>query len=188
LWTLYATNTSHRRQETFLYEYPLHWVRLPTKKRTTERFCTVVHPQAWLPFLLLKPASKHAHEVLLPTLSWSWTVLLPSDTYRKPVTSTIAVLLPFVTYLLALHRILTSPAMPSNRFLSCTLWNDTSRPMFDAVSREEQAKPSIVNIHHYIVYYTSQTEIKAPVLTEETSSRAPATHTRKKNQYPCAIP
>jgi hypothetical protein len=26
-WTAYyATNTSHRKQETFLYEYPLHWV------------------------------------------------------------------------------------------------------------------------------------------------------------------
>jgi hypothetical protein len=31
---LYATNTSHRKQETFPYEYPLHWVLLPTKKRT----------------------------------------------------------------------------------------------------------------------------------------------------------
>jgi hypothetical protein len=28
---LYATNTSHHKQETFLYEYPLHWVNLPTK-------------------------------------------------------------------------------------------------------------------------------------------------------------
>jgi hypothetical protein len=29
---LYATNTSHRKQETFLYEYPLHWVLLPIKE------------------------------------------------------------------------------------------------------------------------------------------------------------
>jgi hypothetical protein len=29
---LYATNTSHRKQETFIYEYPLHWVLLPAKK------------------------------------------------------------------------------------------------------------------------------------------------------------
>jgi hypothetical protein len=29
---LYSTNTSHRKQETFLYEYPLHWVILPTEK------------------------------------------------------------------------------------------------------------------------------------------------------------
>jgi hypothetical protein len=35
---------------------------------------------------------------LLPRLSWSWTVLLPSDTYRKLITSTTAVLLPFVAY------------------------------------------------------------------------------------------
>jgi hypothetical protein len=25
-----------RKQETFLYEYPLYWVLLPTKKRTIE--------------------------------------------------------------------------------------------------------------------------------------------------------
>jgi hypothetical protein len=34
-WTncepLYATNTSHNKQEIFLYEYPLHFVLLPTK-------------------------------------------------------------------------------------------------------------------------------------------------------------
>jgi hypothetical protein len=42
----------------------------------------------------------HAH--LLPRLSRSWTVLLPSDTYRKPITSITTVLLPFVTYLLTL--------------------------------------------------------------------------------------
>jgi hypothetical protein len=29
---LYTTNTSQRGQETFLYEYPLHWVLLHTKK------------------------------------------------------------------------------------------------------------------------------------------------------------
>jgi hypothetical protein len=28
---LYATNNYHRKQETFLYEYPLHYVLLPTK-------------------------------------------------------------------------------------------------------------------------------------------------------------
>jgi hypothetical protein len=28
---LYVTNTSHCKQETFIYEYPLHWVLLPTK-------------------------------------------------------------------------------------------------------------------------------------------------------------
>jgi hypothetical protein len=33
-------------------------------------------------------------------LSWSWIVLLPSDTHRKPIMSIRAILLPFVTYLL----------------------------------------------------------------------------------------
>jgi hypothetical protein len=28
---LYSTNTSHRKQETFLDEYPSHWVLLPTE-------------------------------------------------------------------------------------------------------------------------------------------------------------
>jgi hypothetical protein len=56
----------------------------------------------WPPFWLLKPASEHAHAHLLPILSWSWTVLLPSDTHRIPITSITAVLLSFVTYLLTL--------------------------------------------------------------------------------------
>jgi hypothetical protein len=30
--SLYATNTSHHKQETFLYEYLLQWILLPTKK------------------------------------------------------------------------------------------------------------------------------------------------------------
>jgi hypothetical protein len=29
---LYATDTSHRKQQTFLYEYSLHWVLLPRRK------------------------------------------------------------------------------------------------------------------------------------------------------------
>jgi hypothetical protein len=75
------------------------------KKHTIERCSSVVHPQAWLPVWLLKPASEHVHVHLLPRLSWSWTVLLPSDTHRKPMTSITAVLLPAVTYLLTLPRI-----------------------------------------------------------------------------------
>jgi hypothetical protein len=35
---LYATNTSHRKQETFLYEYPFHWVILPTKTHSRTLF------------------------------------------------------------------------------------------------------------------------------------------------------
>jgi hypothetical protein len=67
----------------------------------------------WQTFWLLKPTSDHTHARLLHRLSWSWTVLLPSDTHRKPITSITAVLLPFVTHLLTLSRIsrgfLTNP-------------------------------------------------------------------------------
>jgi hypothetical protein len=42
---------------------------------------------------------------LPPTLSWSWTVLLPSDTQRRSITCITAVLLPLVTYLLTLTHI-----------------------------------------------------------------------------------
>jgi hypothetical protein len=63
-------------------------------------------PQAQSPFWLLKPASEHGHARLLTWLSWSWTVLLPSDTYRKPITSITAVSFPFVTYLLTLPRMI----------------------------------------------------------------------------------
>jgi hypothetical protein len=45
------------------------------------------------------------HMCLLPRQSWSWTVQPPSDTHRKPIMSTTAVLLPFETYLLiVLHN------------------------------------------------------------------------------------
>jgi hypothetical protein len=42
------------------------------------------------------------HACLLRRLSWSWTVLLPGDTHRKPITSIPAVVLQCVTYLLTL--------------------------------------------------------------------------------------
>jgi hypothetical protein len=80
---VYATNTSHRKQDTFLHEYPSHWVLLFTKTRTTEHCSSVLYPQVRSPFWLLKPVSEHAHARLLPRLSWSWTVLLPSDTHRQ---------------------------------------------------------------------------------------------------------
>jgi hypothetical protein len=69
--------------------------------RTTERSSSVVH------------SSEHEHARLLHTLSWSWTVLLPSDTHRKPIASITAVLLPLVTYLLTLPR----TCSPRNRLL-----------------------------------------------------------------------
>jgi hypothetical protein len=34
----YATNISHQKNEPFLYEYPLHWVILPTKTHYTTVF------------------------------------------------------------------------------------------------------------------------------------------------------
>jgi hypothetical protein len=40
---LYTTNASHRKQETFLYEHPFHWVLLSTKNRTTEPCSSVIH-------------------------------------------------------------------------------------------------------------------------------------------------
>jgi hypothetical protein len=61
-------------------------------------------PQIWSPFLLLKPASERMHARLLPRLSCSWTVLLPSDTHRKLITSITPALLPFVTCLQTLPR------------------------------------------------------------------------------------
>jgi hypothetical protein len=41
--SFYATDISKRKQETFLYKYPLHWVILATKKKTTEWCFSVVH-------------------------------------------------------------------------------------------------------------------------------------------------
>jgi hypothetical protein len=99
--SLYATNTSHHRYTIFLYEYPLHWILLLTNKHNRTSL-SVVHPQVRSPFWLLKAASEYAHERLLPRLSWSWIMLLPSDTHWKHVTSITAVLLPFVTHLLTL--------------------------------------------------------------------------------------
>jgi hypothetical protein len=40
---LYATNTSHRKQNAFHYEYPMHWVLLLTKKHTTECSSLVIY-------------------------------------------------------------------------------------------------------------------------------------------------
>jgi hypothetical protein len=75
---LYVTNTSHRKQETFHYEYPLHWVLLPTKNAQQN---ATLRPQARSSFWLLTPGSEHAHASLLPRLPRSWTVLLPNDIY-----------------------------------------------------------------------------------------------------------
>jgi hypothetical protein len=99
---LCATNTFHRKQEAFLYEYPFHWVLLFTKSAQQNAALRCICSQGLSPFWLLKPASEHAH--LLPRLSCRWTVLLPSDTHRKRITSITAVLRPLVTCLLTLLR------------------------------------------------------------------------------------
>jgi hypothetical protein len=86
----------------------LHWVLLPTKNAQRNAALRYHTPQARSPIRLMKPASPHAHAGLLHRLlwrSWSWTVLLPSDTIRKHITSMTTVLLPFVTYLMTLPRI-----------------------------------------------------------------------------------
>jgi hypothetical protein len=48
-----------------------------------------------------QPLNMHMHVCYL-RLQWSWTVLLPSDTHRKPIRSITAVLLPFTAYSLTL--------------------------------------------------------------------------------------
>jgi hypothetical protein len=82
----------------------LHWALLPTKNRQ-QNAALLQYTQARSPFWLLTPVSEHVHAHMLPRLSWSWTVLLPSDTHRKLTTSITAVLLPFFTHLLTLPRI-----------------------------------------------------------------------------------
>jgi hypothetical protein len=104
---LYSKNTFHPKQERFLHEYPLQKILLPTKIAQQNAALRYHTPQAWSPFWLLKPASEHALARLLPGLSWCWTVLLHSDTCRKPITSITIVLPPFETYLLTLPHIYT---------------------------------------------------------------------------------
>jgi hypothetical protein len=74
------------------------------KTRTTECCYSLIHTSSTGTILTTKPASERRHARLLPRLSWSWTVLLPSNTYRKPITSITTVLLPFMSYLLTLPR------------------------------------------------------------------------------------
>jgi hypothetical protein len=122
---LYATDTSHRKQETFLYKYHFSWVLLPTKNGTRELCSSVVYSQARQPFWLLKLASENAHGHLLSRLSLSWTMLLPSETGSKPITSITAVLLPFVTYLLTLPhngRCLQSHCLATHIYATVWRW------------------------------------------------------------------
>jgi hypothetical protein len=116
---LYATNTSHRKQETFLTNILCIYSFCPHKKSVQQNAALrQYNTQALSPFWLLKPASEHVYACLIPRLTWTWTVLLPSDTHRKPVTSTMAILLPFVTYLLTSLRIILTSTYRSPIFLS----------------------------------------------------------------------
>jgi hypothetical protein len=51
------------------------------KKETTGRCSSVVNPLSTVAILTIQPTSEYAHARLLPRLSWSWTMLLPSDTH-----------------------------------------------------------------------------------------------------------
>jgi hypothetical protein len=72
---LYAANTSHCKQEIFIYEYHLHWVLLLTEKAQENAALEWYTPQALSPFWLLKPPSEHAHPHLLPRLVLLWKKL-----------------------------------------------------------------------------------------------------------------
>jgi hypothetical protein len=75
------------------------------QKRITERCSSVLHSSSTVANLTTKTSLWTCFARLLPRLSWSWAVLLPSDTHRKPITPITAVLLPFVTYLLTLSYV-----------------------------------------------------------------------------------
>jgi hypothetical protein len=64
---LYATNTSYRKQETLLYEYPSNSALLHTIKSTTERSSSVVHTSST--------------DVILTTETPLWTCACASGTY-----------------------------------------------------------------------------------------------------------
>jgi hypothetical protein len=72
--------------------------------RVVHRCSSIVHTSSLLAILTTKTSFLTWHAGLLPGLSWSWIVLLPSDTHRKPISSITAVLFSFVTYLLTLPR------------------------------------------------------------------------------------
>jgi hypothetical protein len=125
-------------------------------------------PQAWSPFWLMKPASKHAHARLLHRFSWTRTVLLPSDTHTKPITSIKAILLPFVTYLPILsrimkpvHRFSSFPFRSALSFLlaySFTLYTQT--PRFSALCRTRD-----IQLHCVLLYQPLQW-VKQPNISQ----------------------
>jgi hypothetical protein len=71
----------------------LYWILLPT----TECWSWVIHYSSTVAILTTETSLWTCTACLLPRMLWIWTVLLPSGTHRKPITSITAVLLPFVT-------------------------------------------------------------------------------------------
>jgi hypothetical protein len=107
---LYATDTSHRKREAFLYEQPLHWVLLPRKKNAQQNsFFGSIRPKHGRHFdYWNQPLNMHMRVCYL--LSWSWTVLLPNDTHIKRFTSITAVYLHlWPVYCLTLVVYVTAP-------------------------------------------------------------------------------
>jgi hypothetical protein len=73
------------------------------KKRTVERCSSVAYSSSTVAILTAEYSLWTCACASAPTLSWSWTRLLPSDT-EKTIISITAILLQFVTYLLTLPR------------------------------------------------------------------------------------
>jgi hypothetical protein len=89
----YASKASRRKQETFLYEYPLHSGLLPTKENAQQN-------AAVSSMVAILTIENNLRTCASASVTCSWTVLLPSDTHRKPITPITIVLLQFMTYLL----------------------------------------------------------------------------------------
>jgi hypothetical protein len=97
---LYATNTSHRKEQTFLYKCALHWVLLPTKTHNrTLLFDSILHKHGrhfdyWNQHLNMS--------MRLCYLDCQGAGMCFYLVVHKPITSITVVLLPFVSYLLTL--------------------------------------------------------------------------------------
>jgi hypothetical protein len=74
---LKATNTSHSKQETFLYEYPLRWIFWP-QKRTTESCSSVVLLQFVTYLLTLLTWPRHPSS----DSGFPWFCLVPPGKYQ----------------------------------------------------------------------------------------------------------
>jgi hypothetical protein len=107
---LYVTNTSHHIQERFIYEYPLQWVLLAIKMRNRTLLFGSTPFKHSRHFGYWNQPLNMVMYICYLRLSWSWTVLLLTDTHRKPITSSTADLLPFMTYLLTLPYIYEVPS------------------------------------------------------------------------------